>query len=96
MDLYYILICVAIGVIAAAIAVVATIIVQRSMANTRAKTILADAEREAEDLKRNKVLQGREEALQITADAEKQANHRMAKMQSAEAKIQQRELQLKP
>ena len=89
-----ILICVAIGVIAAAIAVAATLIIQRSMAKTRAKTIVADAEREAEDLKRNKVLEGREEALQITADAEKQANQRMAKLQSAEAKIKQRELQL--
>ena len=89
-----ILICVAIGVIAAAAAVAVTLIVQRSMAKTRAKSIVADAEREAEDLKRNKVLEGREEALQITADAEKQANQRMSKIQSTEAKIKQRELQL--
>ena len=64
-----ILICVAIGVIAAAAAVAVTLIVQRSMAKTRAKSIVADAEREAEDLKRNKVLEGREEALQITAQS---------------------------
>ncbi len=44
------------------------------MASTRAKQILADAEREAEDLKRNRVLEGREEALKITTEAEKQAN----------------------
>ena len=94
MDLTYILICIAVGVIAAGIAVGVTLMLQRSMANTRAKTIVADAEREADDLKRNKILEGREEALQITADAEKQANQKMAKMQSAEAKIKQRELQL--
>jgi ribonuclease Y len=88
------LIYLAIGVIAAAIAVAVTITVQRKMASTRAKLIIADAEREAEDLKKNKILQGREEALQITTDAEKQANQRMAKVQSAEAKQKQRELQL--
>lgn len=42
-----ILICVAIGVIAAAAAVAVTLIVQRSMAKTRAKSIVADAERDA-------------------------------------------------
>lgn len=62
---------IAIGVLAAAIGVAVTIIVHRSMAKTRAKQIIADAEREAEDLKRTKELQGREEALKITSDAEK-------------------------
>ena len=94
MDLNIILIVVAVAVVTAAIAVAVTLMMQRSMAKTRAKGIIADAEREAEDLKRNKVLEGREEALQITTEAEKQANQRMAKMQSAEAKIKQRELQL--
>ena len=36
---------------------------QRRMADTRAKQIVAEAERQAEDLKRDKVLEGREEAL---------------------------------
>ena len=75
-------------------AVAITIIVQRRMAQTRAKQIIADAEREAEDLKRNKILEGREEALKITADAEKTANQRMAKVQSVESRQKQRELQL--
>lgn len=89
-----IIINIAIGVVAAVIGVVATLIAQRKMAQTRAKTIIADAEREADDLKRDKLLEGREEALKITADAEKQANQRMAKVQSAEARQKQRELQL--
>ena len=71
MELTNILICVAVAVIAAALAVTVTLIVQKSMAKTRAKAIVADAEREADDLKRNKILEGREEALQITAEAEK-------------------------
>jgi len=85
---------IAIGVVAAAIGVAVTVIVQRSMAKTRAKQILADAEREAEDLRRTKELEGREEALKITADAEKTANQRMAKVQQIEARQKQRELQL--
>lgn len=85
---------IAIGVLAAVIGVAVTIIVHRSMAKTRAKQIIADAEREAEDLKRTKELQGREEALKITSDAEKVANQRMSKVQSNEARLKQRELQL--
>ena len=40
------------------------------------------------------MLEGREEALRITSDAEKQANQRLAKVQSAEAKMKNREIQL--
>ena len=92
--MYDYLIYITVGVLAAALAVAATIVLQRRMAKTRAKEILAEAEREAEDLKRNKILEGREEALTITADAEKQANQRLSKVQSTEAKLKQRELQL--
>ena len=80
--MYDYLIYITVGVLAAALAVAATIVLQRRMAKTRAKEILAEAEREAEDLKRNKILEGREEALTITADAEKQANQRLSKVQS--------------
>ncbi len=85
---------IAIALVAAAIAVGCTMIAQRKMAKTRAKTIIQDAEREAEDMKKSKVLEGREEALKITSDAEKTANQRLAKVQSTEAKLKQRELQL--
>ena len=85
---------IAIGVVAAAIGVAVTVIVQRSMAQPRAKQILADAEREADDLRRTKELEGREEALKITADAEKTANQKIAKAQQIEARQKQRELQL--
>ena len=89
-----IVIYISIGIIAAAIGVVATTMVTRSMARSRAKLIIADAEREAEDLKKSKLLEGREEALQITAEAEKTANQRLSRVQSAEAKQKQREIQL--
>ena len=85
---------IAVAVVSAAIAAGITLVVQRKMATSRAKLIISDAEREGEDLKRNKVLEGREEALKITAEAEKQASQKMSKVQSAEAKMKQRELQL--
>lgn len=85
---------IAIGVIAAALAVVVTLLTQRSMARSRAKVIIADAEREADDLKKSKILEGREEALKITAEAEKTANQRISRVQSLEAKAKQRELAL--
>ena len=77
---------IAIAVVAAALAVAVTLVVQRKMASSRANQIIAEAERAAEDLKRDKVLEGREEALKITTDAEKQANQKMSKLQSVEAK----------
>ncbi len=85
---------IAIAVVAAAIAAAVTLMVQRKSAGTRAKLIVAEAERQAEDLKRDKVLEGREEALKITSEAEKQASQKMSKLQSTEAKMKQRELQL--
>ena len=88
-----VLIYIAVAVIAAVASVGSYVLLQRKTASSRAKAILADAEREAEDLKRDKVLEGREEALKITSDAEKQAQQKMSKLQSTEAKMKQRELQ---
>ncbi len=68
--------------------------VQKSMAGSQAKLILDNAQREAEDLRKSKALEGREEALRITTEAEKQANQRLSKVQSVEAKLKNRELQL--
>ena len=84
----------AIAVVAVCLAILGTVLVQRNMAHTRAKQIIADAEREGEDLKKGKILEGREQAMQITGDAEKAANQRMAKVQQAEARQKQRELTL--
>ncbi len=80
--------------IALIIGVVATIVVQKIMAQSRAKSIIAEAYAEAEVLKKNKQLEAKEEELRIIADAEKQAAQRMSKAQSFEGKLKQRELQL--
>ncbi|MDE6463699.1 MAG: Rnase Y domain-containing protein, partial [Muribaculaceae bacterium] len=88
------IILIAVAIVAAAIgAAVANVMLKRN-ATSRANLILSEAESEAENLKNNKILEGREEALRITPDAEKPAQQRQSKMQSAEAKMKQRELQL--
>ncbi len=88
------IIAIAVAIVAAAAGAFATLLVQKRMAGSRARLIISEAEKEAENLRNNKVLQGREEALRITAEAEKQAQQRQSRMQSAEAKIKQREMQL--
>lgn len=88
--LYYALV----GIVALLIGVVCTLIVQKSLARSRAKLIIDEANRDAETIKKNKLLEAREQELKILAEAEKQANNRLAKVQTAEARQKQRELQL--
>ena len=83
-----------IGLIALAIGIIGTIVIQKSIAKSRAKAIIEEANREAEAIKRDKLFEAREAEIQIKAEAEKHANARMAKVQSAEARMKQRELQL--
>ena len=82
------------AVIALAIGAVVAIAVQRNMARTGAKTIIEEAQMQAESIKKDKLLEAKAEELRITNEAEKQANQRMQKIQNAEARAKQRELQL--
>ena len=91
MDIIYYLI---IGFGALSIGVIGTIIAQKIIASNRAKAIIDEATSEAENIKKTKILEAKEEELKIKTEAEKQANNRLAKIQQAEAKIKQRELQL--
>ncbi len=83
-----------VGVTAAALVVLVTVMVQKSSAKSQAKTIIEEAHKDAEMLKQEKLLKAREEELQIKAEAEKTANQRLSKVQQMEAKLKQRELQL--
>ena len=69
-------------------------LVNRYLLATRSKTILEEAEKEAEVIKKNKLLEVKEKFIHRKAEMEKQANARNAKIQSAEAKLKQREMQL--
>ena len=83
-----------VGIVALGIGIAATMAVQKSMARSRARLIIEEAEREAETMKKDKLLEAKAEELRITSEAEKQASQRLSKVQSIEAKQKQRELQL--
>ena len=88
------LIYVLVGIAAVAIGLAIGVAIQKSSARSQAKTIIEEAQQESEMIKQKKLLEAREEELQIKAEAEKQANQRLTKIQAAEARIKQRELQL--
>ena len=66
----------------------------KSIAKSRANSIIEEAKLEAEVLKKNKILEAKEEGVAIKAEAEKIANQRLSKVQSTEAKLKQREMQI--
>ncbi len=69
-------------------------LVQRYLLKTRSEAIINEAQKEAEVIKKNKMLEVKEKFIQMKSDLEKQSNSRNAKLQSAEAKAKQRELLL--
>ena len=83
-----------VGIVALIVGIGVTIMVQKKLATSKAKTIIDEATSEAENIKKTKILEAREEELKIKSEDEKQANSRMAKIQQQEAKMKQRELQL--
>ncbi|MCM1405105.1 MAG: ribonuclease Y [[Clostridium] fimetarium] len=89
-----ILLYLAVAVVAIAIGSLATILVQRNLARSRAKIIIDEAMREGEVIRQKQELKGREAGMKIKDEAERQANQRMQKVQSAEARAKQREGQL--
>lgn len=64
------------------------------MANSRAQKIMSDAEKDAEVIKKNKLLEAKEEVFSMKAEAEKQANIRTSKIQNTENRLKQREISL--
>ena len=91
-----------------AIGIAATLIVTRSMARSRAKRIVEEARTEAEVLKKDMLIEAKEQSIKITDrakdeaakikgradDIKEEAAQRLSKVQSAEAKAKQREMQL--
>ncbi|MDE6390752.1 MAG: Rnase Y domain-containing protein, partial [Duncaniella sp.] len=67
---------------------------QKSTARSEARTIIADANREAEIIKKDHQLEAEKEALRIKNEAEKSANQRLQKVQNEEQRIKQRQNQL--
>ena len=66
----------------------------RYLLKSRYDSILREAEKEAEVIKKNKLLEVKEKFIHLKADLEKQVAQRNAKIQSVEAKLKQREMNL--
>lgn len=88
--IYYVIV----AVVAIAIGCGVTLAVTKKMAHSSAKNILDEARLEADVMKKNKMLEAKEEEMKMKADLEKEANARLSKVQAAEARAKQRELQL--
>ncbi|MDH6312287.1 ribonuclease Y [Parabacteroides sp. PFB2-10] len=73
---------------------VLTWITMRYLLKSKHASILAEAEKEAEVIKKNKLLEVKEKFLNLKTDLEKQVSQRNAKIQSTEAKLKQREMTL--
>jgi len=72
----------------------ATWVVVHFVLNGRSQKILKDAEAEAEVLKKNKLLEAKEQFVSMKSEYEKEVASRNSKMQQAEVRIQQREMTL--
>jgi len=63
-------------------------------ANSKANIILEEARNQAEVIKEKNLLNAREQEMKIKNEAEKQASQRLQKVQAAEARLKQREMDL--
>jgi ribonuclease Y len=66
--------------------------VLNAMSASKGKRIVEEALKEAETVKKNKLLEVKEKFISMRAELEKQVNARNAKLQSQEAKLRQREV----
>jgi ribonuclease Y len=64
----------------------------RFLFRSKYDAILEEADKEAEVIKKNKLLEVKEKFLHLKADLEKQVSQRNARIQSVEAKLKQKEL----
>ena len=69
-----------------------TWIILNTLLKTKSKSIIENAEKEAESIKKDKLLEVKEKFIGLKADLEKQVSARNSKIQSQEAKLRQREL----
>lgn len=83
-----------IGIIGLLIGAAIAWYVTGKMANSRAQKILDDAQKDANMIKKNKLVEAKEEVLAMKAEAEKQANARNSKIQNTENRLKQREMTL--
>ena len=88
------LIPVIVGVAGLAIGAALSYFIAFSGAKSKARQLLAEAEAQGEVMKKNKLLEVKEKFLNKKAELEKEVAARSQKLQQAESRIKQRELQL--
>ena len=93
-----IIITIAVGVVALGIGCAAGYAYRRNIAEAKTakaedavKRMLEDAQKRAEEIKKEKVLEAKEEVLKLKSDAEKENRERRAELQRSERRILQRE-----
>jgi ribonuclease Y len=69
-------------------------VILNKVTGQKARQIIEDAQKEAETIKKDKLLEVKEKFITLKADLEKQANSQNQRFQSQEAKLKQREMQL--
>lgn len=69
-------------------------IVMNTIFKSKAEQIIEDAQKEAETIKKDKLLEVKEKFISLKADLEKQVSARNSKIQSQEAKLKHREMQM--
>ncbi len=79
------------GIIGAVVGAVVAFVVQNVLLKKRKEQILADAEKEGENLKQNKILQAKEKFLKLKEDHETTIKDRERKLQSAEDRTKSKE-----
>jgi len=82
------------GFVCLFIGIVITWFISNQMSTSKSKRIIEDAQKEADTLKKDKLLEVKEKFITLKADLEKQVNLRNSKIQSQESRLKQREMSL--
>jgi ribonuclease Y len=82
------------GIIGAVAGVIVALIVQAVLLKSRKEQVIKDAEKEGENLKKNKILQAKEKFLQLKEDHETKVKERERKIQSGEDRVRNKEVNL--
>ena len=83
-----------ISIVALLVGALAAWLIMRYMLQSKYEAVLEEAEKEAEVIKKNKLLEVKEKFIHLKADLEKQVAQRNSKIQSIESKLKQREMNL--
>ena len=87
----YILITIGAAIISAAIAIIVYIAIHRAIMNGRKDEIIAKAENEAENIKKEKILQAKEKFLQLKSSHDQYVSEKNAQLKENENRLRQKE-----